>query len=265
MIDTHSHIFVEEFDADRQDVVGRAVAAGVKGFVMPCIDMRSFDRLVECYNTYKDCTYPMIGIHPTEIGPDWKNDILAIKELLKNPPVPFAGVGEVGLDLYWDTSAKNVQIEVLHAQVRLALEYNLPLSIHCRMAYDELAGVLDEYAGDSNLRGVFHCFSGNADRLERMLGFNGFMIGVGGTLTYKKSIVPELLPAIPSDRILLETDCPYLAPVPYRGRRNEPAYMVESARYAANILGMELAELDRITTENAVRLFSLDQGLSNTF
>lgn len=257
MIDTHSHIFVEEFDTDRQTVIERAQAAGVTGFIMPGIDMKSFPKLVECYNRYNDCTYPMVGIHPTEIDSNWKSDVLQIRELLKNPPVPFVGIGEVGLDLYWDTSAKELQIKVLHEQIQIALEYNLPLSIHCRMAYDELACVLHEYASESNLRGVFHCFSGNAERLECMLGFNGFMIGVGGTLTYKKSIVPELLPSIPTDRILLETDCPYLAPVPYRGRRNEPSYMAVTAQCAAGILGMELAEFDRMTTENAVRLFSL--------
>ena len=237
----------------------RAAKAGIKAFVMPCIDIPSLPRLLDCYSKYKDNTYPMIGIHPTEISAEWKADLQTIKDLLQNPPVRFVGVGEVGLDLYWDTSTKDLQMQVLDEQIRLALEYDKPLSIHCRMAYDELASVLDRYAGDDRLRGVFHCFSGNADRLERMLGFKGFMIGIGGTLTYKKSIVPSLLPSIPLNRVLLETDCPYLAPVPFRGRRNEPAYMAETARFAAGLLDMDVEKLDDITTANAKRLFSFPE------
>ncbi|MCQ2059202.1 MAG: TatD family hydrolase [Bacteroidaceae bacterium] len=259
MIDTHSHIFVEEFDADRDAMMERAAKAGIKAFIMPCIDIPTLPRLLDCYNRYNDNTYPMLGIHPTEIRAEWKEDLQVIKDLLQNSPVPFVGVGEVGLDLYWDTSTKKLQIQVLDEQIRLALEYDKPLSIHCRMAYDELASVLDRYAGDDRLRGVFHCFSGNADRLERMLDFKGFMIGIGGTLTYKKSIVPSLLPSIPLDRILLETDCPYLAPVPFRGRRNEPAYMADTAQFAADLLGTDVEKLDYITTANAKRLFSLSE------
>ena len=214
--------------------------------------------LVNCYPGY---FYPMMGLHPEDIGDDWHDVLADMESLLAAPENPYIAIGEVGLDYYWDRSRYDEQQEVFARQVMWAMDYDLPLMIHNREAHRELVDVLKTQIVSCNksncgLSGVFHCFSGNADEAEELLGFDGFMLGIGGVVTFKKSALPDVLRSVvPLDRIVLETDAPYLAPVPYRGRRNESAYVGATAKRIAEIYEISEASVHEITTQNALRTF----------
>lgn len=255
LVDTHSHIFLEEFDQDRNEVVERALANGVERLVLPNIDKDSLSRLKKTCQEYPGFCFPMVGLHPTSVDGEWRSQLEHIRSF--RPSLEgVVGIGEIGMDLYWDRTFLSEQMEALEAQVRWALEENLPVSIHCRDAYPELLEVLAPFK-DTHLRGIFHCFSGSADDLDRCLSFDGMMIGVGGSVTYKKSSLAPLLPTIPLDRMVLETDCPYLSPIPKRGTRNESSFVIHTASFVARYLEMDLESLALQTTENARRLFNI--------
>lgn len=259
IVDTHTHLYTEEFDADRAEAVARARAAGVGCLLMPCIDLPTLPRLTSMCDDYPGLCYPMIGLHPEEVREDWPQVLDAMKTLLdadrcEGGPHHFVGIGEVGLDFYWDVTYKQQQMEVLERQMAWAAEYRLPLVIHSRAAFPELYALFDRHRGDG-LTGIFHCFGGTLEEARALLSFDGFVLGIGGVLTYKKSTLPDILRALPSDRIVVETDSPYLAPVPHRGQRNESAFIVDTLTKLADVWQCTPAEAARITTANASRIF----------
>lgn len=251
-VDTHTHLYVEEFDEDRELALIRAGEAGVARLFMPNIDDTTVDAMLALCRSHEGC-YPMIGFHPTSVDADWKARLAAVRRWLDSPQT-FYGIGEVGLDLYWDKTYKKEQMQALEIQIEWALEHDLPLVVHCREAYPELFEVLAPYK-ETGLRGIFHSFTGTEEEAARLLEYTGFLLGINGVVTFKKSVLPSVLPHVPLGRIVLETDSPYLAPVPYRGKRNESAYLVKVAGKLSEIYSVPLEEIARVTTENACRMF----------
>ncbi len=251
-IDTHTHLFAEEFDEDRELAVVRAVEAGVTRLFMPNIDDTTVELMLDLCNRHENC-YPMIGFHPTSVDSGWSSRLAKVEKWLHSSQ-QFYGIGEVGMDLYWDKTYRIEQMKVLDRQVEWALEYALPLIIHCREAYPELLEVLAPYKNTA-LKGIFHSFTGTEHDALRLMEYSRFKFGVNGVVTFKKSTLPEVLKQIPLDRIVLETDSPYLAPVPYRGKRNESAYLVKTAEKLSEVYQVTLDEISRKTTQNALQIF----------
>lgn len=257
MIDTHSHIFDTQFDTDRGEAMRRAVDAGVEKIILPAIDSASHEKLIRTAIDYPGVCIPAMGLHPTSVNdnPAWPDELAIVEEYYREPPVRFYAVGEVGLDMHWSRDFLEQQIEAFVAQIELAVTYDLPLIIHTRDAWDEMLAVMKPYAG--KVRGVFHSFSGDAGHWEAIRRMGNFMVGIGGVVTYGKSNLRETLTRIPMEYILLETDSPYLPPVPLRGKRNESSYLPIIARAVAAVKGITTAEVDRITTANAKMLFNI--------
>jgi TatD DNase family protein len=256
MIDTHSHIFSEEFKEDLSEVIARAKEIGVEKIFMPNIDDTSVEDMLNVCQAYPDYCFPMIGFHPTSVeGPD---AIYKVREMKKHlvEGHPYIAVGEVGLDLYWDKTWLKEQQLILDEQIQWALEWNLPLVIHCREAFPELFQVLEPYK-HTELTGVFHSFTGTVDEARELMDYSRFMIGINGVVTFKKSILPEVLQEVPLTKLVLETDSPYLAPVPFRGKRNETSYVKRVAVKLAELYGREIGEVERQTTENALKVFKI--------
>lgn len=259
MIDTHTHLFTEEFDNDRYEMVNRAIEAGVTKLFMPNIDVSSLPSLKKMCGEYKGVCFPMIGLHPTEVREDYKSqlDILE-KELANNSD--YIAIGEVGLDLYWDSTFKDEQIDAFHTQIGWAIDSDLPIIIHSRAASNELYNTLLPYKS-TKLNGIFHSFVGDKAEAERLMEFPNFLFGINGVVTFKKSTLPEVLEDIPLSRIVLETDSPYLAPVPYRGKRNESSYIIDIAKKLSLIYDTPLNDISSITDDNALRLFKKVSGV----
>lgn len=255
MIDTHSHIFSEEFNDDLSEVIGRAREIGVTHIFMPNIDDTSVQAMLDVCRQYPGYCFPMLGFHPTSV--EGADDIYKVRELKKYlvPGHPYIAIGEVGMDLYWDKTWLKEQQQILDEQIQWALEWNLPLVIHCREAFPELFQVLQPYKNTS-LRGVFHSFTGTSDEAAKLLEYEHFLIGINGVVTFKKSTLPEALAGVPLDKLVLETDAPYLAPVPFRGKRNEPSFVKQVALKLAELYGVEIGEVERKTVENALKLFN---------
>ncbi len=255
MIDTHSHIYGSEFDEDIDHVVSRAYLAGVERILLPNINLRSVKRMLSLCERYPGYIYPMLGLHPTDVGEDFRQELEEMERRLTAESHPYIAVGEVGLDFYWDETYREQQMEAFLFQIELAIRTCLPLVIHTRSAHQEMLQVMRQYA-HRGLAGVFHCFSGTAEEAHDLLAFDGFMLGVGGVLTYKKSTLPQALLEVPLERVVLETDAPYLAPVPYRGKRNESSYIVETMRKFADIYNVSIAEVEKQTNANAKSIFT---------
>ena len=252
-VDTHIHIDGEEFDADRLEVMARAREAGAAALFVPAIDLPTSRRIINLCAQHPNFLYPMVGLHPEEVRPDWREQLKDIYKLL---PSSIA-IGEVGLDFYWSREFENEQLEAFEEQVRWSVETRLPLMIHCRKAQNEMVAILKRYANDLP-GGVFHCFTGNEIEARELLQFSRFVLGVGGVSTFKKSHLPEVLPAVvPLDRLVLETDAPYMTPVPMRGQRNESAYIPYIATLLAKSYGVSEEELGRQTTENVEKVFGI--------
>jgi TatD DNase family protein len=253
MIDTHTHIYTEEFDNDRDDVILRAKSVGVKHLVLPNIDLSTLERIYATEKKYAPYCSVAMGLHPTSVTENYLSDLDVLKqEFIKRK---FCAVGEVGIDLYWDTTTKFWQQKAFALQVEWALEYELPLIIHSRNACDETLEVLRNYKSEK-LKGVFHCFDGTLKHAQQVVEL-GFLIGVNGVVSFKNSQLPNLLNNIPLDFILLETDAPYLAPHPYRGKRNEPSFLLTIVEKIASIYGCDSKIVKEKTTENAQNLFRL--------
>lgn len=259
MIDTHTHIDGEEFAEDRALAVQRAKEAGVEKVFVPAIDLKSVSSVLQTCRQFPGYAYPMIGLHPEEVKTDWRNQLAQMKPMLDEPNHPFIAIGEVGLDYYWSREFEAEQLQAFEEQVEWAAEYDLPLMIHCRKAQNEMVHILKRHEKELVRGGVFHCFTGNEKEAEQLLQFDNFVLGVGGVLTFKKSHLPEVLAGIPIDRIVIETDSPYMAPVPMRGKRNESAYVAFVLNRIAEIYGISEDEADRRTTANALRIFRLDK------
>lgn len=255
MIDTHSHLFVEEFNEDLPEVIRRAQEAGVTHVFMPNIDDTTVEDMLRVCADYPGYCYPMLGFHPTSVDGDVMHKVRKMKERLVEGH-PYIAIGEVGLDLYWDKTWLKEQEAVLDEQIQWALEWDLPLVIHCREAFPELFRILTPYK-DTDLRGVFHSFTGTTDEALELMAYPHFMVGINGVVTFKKSNLPEVLKEVPLDRLVLETDSPYLAPVPFRGKRNESAYVVRVAARLAELYGIEIGNVERKTAENALKVFKI--------
>lgn len=255
-IDTHTHLDGTEFDADRDEVMERARAAGVSKVFLPAIDLKSVETVLAVSRKYEGYAYPMIGLHPEEVGADWENVLQRMREYIV-PGHPFIAIGEVGLDFYWTRDNECEQLAAFERQVEWSVETRLPLMIHCRKAQNEMVAVMRRYQNELP-GGVFHCFTGNEKEAEQLLDFHNFVLGIGGVLTFKKSHLPEVLPAsVPLSRIVLETDSPYMAPVPKRGERNESAYVEFVLKRLAEAYGVKDEEVARQTNENVERVFHI--------
>lgn len=252
-VDTHTHIYDHDFDADRAEVVQRALDNGVGVMLLPNVDASTMAPMMETHEQFPECTRVMMGLQPEEVKGDYKQ-VLAVmeKELEKDI---FIGVGEVGLDFYWDTTFEKEQIDAFETQLDWAKQLSLPLSIHCRNAFSFMACLLEKHQ-DGGLHGVMHCFTGTEEEARVYLEL-GFHLGLGGVTTYKNCSVRDYLHNIPLDRIVLETDAPYLSPVPHRGQRNEPAFLVDTAKKIAEIYEMSVEEIAETTTNNAKMLFKI--------
>lgn len=254
-VDTHTHIYTEEFDADRSEVIDRARHAGAVALLLPNIDEASIAPMLSLCESYPGLCFPMMGLHPTELPDDPWPLLDRMEQMLAAPDAPYVAVGEVGIDLYWDDSRRDDQIAVLRHQAQWALRYHLPLAIHSRAAHADLVATLRPWA--DQLTGVFHCFGGTADEARELLNtFPGFVLGIGGVLTFKKSKLPAVLHAeVPLSRLIVETDAPYLAPTPHRGTRNEPAYIPLVINKLAEVYGLEVPDVEHQLLLNTHRTF----------
>ncbi len=259
-IDTHCHLDGEEFDDDREAVMQQAREAGVCKIFLPAIDLATSQRILQLCAQHPDYLYPMVGLHPEEVRADWQQQLAAIHDLLSSLLSPLSSpiaIGEVGLDFYWSREFEHEQQEAFEQQVCWSVETQLPLMIHCRKAQNELVNIIKRYARELP-GGVFHCFTGNAQEAEQLLQFDRFVLGIGGVLTFKKSHLPEVLPnVVPLDRLVLETDAPYMAPVPMRGKRNEPAFTRYVLQRLAESYGVSEEEVAAKTNANVARVFRL--------
>lgn len=258
MIDTHTHVYTKDFENDFDEVIKRAQKAGVKKMLLPNIDMESIEALHKVADKYPIFCIPMLGIHPTSVDADWKNDLSSIKEILVSNKDRYVAIGEIGMDLYWDKEYAVEQKLSFEEQLRWAAEYDLPVSIHSRNAVHEVVRSIKSI-GAENLRGVFHSFGGDTDDLKKVMDLKNFKIGVNGVVTFKNSAMPTILKEVSLSDIILETDAPYLAPAPYRGKRNEPSYLPLIAAKLAEIYDTSIDQVVRITSENAAKLFDLDK------
>lgn len=252
-IDTHAHLDGTEFAEDRATVVQRAKDAGASRVFIPAIDLPSLDTVMDFCRQFPDFAYPMVGLHPEEVKADWQEVLSAMHPHLSD--VGVIAIGEVGLDFYWSREFEKEQMTAFEEQVRWSVETRLPLMIHCRKAQNELVNILRRYQKELP-GGVFHCFTGNENEARQLLEFENFVLGIGGVLTFKKSHLPEVLPAVvPLSRIVLETDAPYMAPVPKRGERNESSFIPYIIARLADAYGVEEEEVARQTNENVGRVF----------
>jgi TatD DNase family protein len=255
LIDTHTHIFSEEFDPDITETIQRAEEAGIKKFCLPNIDTSTIDRLDALADQYSTVCYPMMGLHPTSVGTDFQQDLEIIRKRFDKRK--YIAVGEIGLDLYWDKTYLKEQILAFEEQLRWSIELNLPVAIHTREAFPAVFESLHKI-GIDKLRGVFHSFGGSREELEEILRYDHFLIGINGVITYKNATFRDYLPLAPIEKILLETDAPYLSPVPYRGKRNEPAFIIKVVEKLAEVYGLPIETIAQKTTENAERLFFIN-------
>ena len=255
MIDTHCHLDGEEFREDLEAVVARAKEAGVQAIGVPAIDLKTSVFVISLCERYPGFCYPMLGLHPEEVKANWKVQLAGIKmDVAAIEPV---AIGEVGLDFYWSREFEKEQLEAFEEQVKLAVEMKLPLMIHCRKAQNEMVAILKRYK-DQLHGGIFHCFTGNALEAQELLQFEGFALGIGGVLTFKKSHLPEVLAQnVPLSRIVLETDAPYMAPVPKRGERNEPAFVAYVLKRLAEAYGVSEEEVERQTNANCEKILNI--------
>ncbi len=250
LIDTHAHLYSEEFDNDRDLVIQNALSAGVSKIFLPNVDTISIPRMLALEEQYPDVCIPMMGLHPCYVKENFEAELEIMAQWLKQRS--FAAIGEIGMDLYWDISFKSQQEEALAVQMAWAEKYDLPVVIHCRNSIEETLAVIKKE--QRRVRGIFHCFSGNLEQAQEMVGL-GFSLGIGGVVTFKNGGLDKILPAIGLQHIVFETDAPYLAPVPYRGKRNESYYLPVIALRVADLYQLPLEEVAQATTDNALAIF----------
>ncbi len=252
-IDTHTHLYLDNYDVDRDEVVTDAINSGVQTMLLPAIDSTTFKSMGQLSVKYPNNCFPMIGLHPTSVKDDCEKEMAFVEAELKEGK--YIAVGEIGIDLYWDKTYVDEQRDVFKRQLKLAKNYNLPVVIHTRESFDEIYPILKEESTEE-LRGVFHCFTGTNAEAKKIINL-GFMMGIGGILTFKNSGLDKVVQNIPMEHLLLETDSPFLTPMPYRGKRNQSAYLTHIASKLAEIKELNIEEIAEITTENAEKLFKL--------
>ncbi len=256
-IDTHTHLYLDEFEADRRQTVENALAAGVRRLMLPNIDSTSVSPMLALCDEFPLNCFPMIGLHPTSVKENYMDELAAMECWLQDRK--FYGIGECGIDLYWDKTFVQEQEYVFRHHIDLARAYNLPLIVHIRESFNEVIRILKD-VNKPELRGIFHCFSGSIEQANQAIGF-GFSLGLGGVVTFKNNKMQETLKHIDLKHLVLETDAPFLAPMPYRGKRNEPVYIPLIAQKVAEIKGISLREVSEATTTNALRMFGLNASL----
>lgn len=253
LIDTHTHLYLPEFDADRDEMIGRAVTSGISRLLMPNIDIRSVSEMISAADRYKGICLPMIGLHPTSVKEDYNEQLEKLEKIAVENK--FIAIGEIGIDLYWDKTFLKEQLIAFRKQVSFANGSGLPVVVHSREAFPEVFSVLDDFKGEP-LTGVLHAFSGSIKDAEKAVEM-GFMLGIGGPVTFRNSGLDKIVQDIGIDHIILETDSPYLAPVPFRGKRNESSYIRIINKKLSEVLGMDEAESASRTFENSCRLFKI--------
>jgi TatD DNase family protein len=253
LTDTHAHLYSEAFDEDRDSMMQRAMAAGVKRFFIPAIDSTYTDAMLNLEAAHPESVYLMMGLHPTHVKENFEMELQHVEKMLGQRR--FYAVGEIGIDLYWDKSFLEQQQQAFRHQIRLAKKSGLPIVIHCREAFDEIFAILEEEK-DDGLFGIFHCFTGSREQAEKAIGFR-MKLGIGGVVTYKNGKIDTFIREIDLGHIVLETDSPYLAPVPFRGKRNESAYLVRILSRLSEIYGRAPEEIAEITTKNSKEVFGV--------
>lgn len=254
MIDTHTHLYSEEFDEDRAEMIKRALSKGVTEFYLPAIDSESHEKMLQLEAEYPQQIFAMMGLHPCYVKPEtWEKELEIVENYLNQRTFP--AIGEIGIDLYWDKTTLDIQIKAFEKQIDWAIEKDLPIVIHTRESFEETFEVL-ERKKHPKIRGIFHCFSGTLEQAKHAIDL-GFVLGIGGVVTFKNGKIYQFLHEIPLDKIVLETDAPYLAPVPFRGKRNESAYIELVAQKLVDIYKKDFSEIVHITTENAKRVFKV--------
>ncbi|MBK9291627.1 MAG: TatD family hydrolase [Bacteroidetes bacterium] len=256
LIDTHAHLYLEEFDGDRREVMQRALQAGVQLMLLPNIDQASIGPMMQMCRQWPENCRPMMGLHPTYVKDDYRRQLDLIGQVLFDNTNQYIGVGEIGIDLYWDKTHAAAQEEAFEEQLGWAARLGFPVAIHTREAFEVILKIVEKLQ-DGRLKGVFHCFTGGAEEARRILDL-GFYFGIGGVVTYKNSDLPHVLSQIPPESIVLETDSPYLPPVPHRGKRNESAFIVEVVSKLSQVYATDVEEMARLTTQNASKLFNLN-------
>jgi TatD DNase family protein len=251
-IDTHAHIYLEDFDADRSDVLERAWENNVQKIYLPNIDHTSIDRMLELESKALGKCIPMMGLHPCSVNKDFEKELYIVEQWLNKRD--FAAIGEIGTDLYWDKTYWEHQKEAFNIQIGWAQKYDRPVVIHCRETLDQTIDMVEKLQ-DGSLKGIFHCFTGDVEQARRIQKL-GFLIGIGGVATFKNGGMDTVLPQLELDLMVLETDSPYLAPVPHRGKRNEPSYIYGIAQRVSDLIGVAIPHVQEKTTSNAERLFN---------
>ena len=251
--DTHTHLYVEQFDADREAMILRAKSVGVSRFFIPAIDSSYHKRMFDLEKYHPNEVFLMMGVHPTSVKTNYKEELAKVKEWIDQRD--FYAIGEIGIDLYWDTSFLKEQQDAFRIQIQWAKEKKWPIVIHCREAFDEIFEILEQEV-DDDLRGIFHCFTGNLEQAEKAISFN-MKLGIGGVVTFKNGKINQFLNQISLEHIVLETDSPYLAPKPYRGKRNESSYIRYIIDTLATIYGKDFDEIAQITTQNSKDIFGI--------
>lgn len=253
LIDTHSHIYSEEFNGEIDDVVKRSLEAGVQKILLPNIDSSSIKRMMELSDNYSNVCFPMIGVHPTSVNEDFEEELEVVEYWLSKRK--FYGIGEIGIDLYWDKSFLEEQVYVFRRQLAFAQRYDLPLSIHIRDSFDVVYETITKNYFEG-MRGVFHCFTGTAEQAKKVIDL-GFKIGVGGIVTFKNAGIDKMIAELNPENLILETDAPYLAPTPFRGKRNESSYLVHIANKVSEIFNTTTEAIEETTSQNAIKLFGI--------
>lgn len=253
VIDTHTHLYLKEFAADIDDVINRAKNLKINNFFLPAIDSSYTESMIALKNAYPDIMHLMAGLHPCSVKDNYLEELSHVENVLKNHAI--VAIGEIGIDLYWDKSTLNIQKKAFASQIRLAKDLNLPIVIHCRNAFDEIFEVLEKEKSE-NLRGIFHCFSGNYDQALKAISFN-MKLGIGGVVTFKNGKIDKFLKKIPLDNLVLETDSPYLAPPPFRGKRNESSYLSIIIDKLTEVYEIPAKKIIEITSTNAIELFKI--------
>jgi TatD DNase family protein len=253
-IDTHTHLYSNQFDLDRNEIIQKAINAGVHKFLLPNIDIKSIEGMLDLEKKYPNVCFPMMGLHPCSVDTNFEENLSIIKKHLFERK--FIAVGEIGIDLYWDKSFINEQKEAFGIQIEWAKELKIPIVIHARDSFQEIYEVLDAH-NDANLKGVFHCFTGDFEDIKKIRSYGGFVFGIGGVVTFKKSGLDEIVKILNLNEIILETDSPYLAPHPHRGKRNESSYIPIIAEKLSDVFETSLENIAQETSISAKKLFSL--------
>lgn len=251
--DTHTHLYSESFDSDRDEVITRAIENGITRFFIPSIDSSYIDSMYDLERQYPENIFLMAGLHPTHVKHDYKNELSIIVRQLEERS--FFAIGEIGIDLYWDKKMLREQQEAFHFQIQLAKKHSLPIVIHCRDAFNEVFEVLELEKSD-DLKGIFHCFTGTLEQAKKAISYN-MKLGIGGVVTFKNGKIDQYLSKIPISEIVLETDAPYLSPTPFRGKRNESAYLLHILEKVASVYKLERDIIARITTQNSIDIFKI--------